>query len=57
MKKIHRRDDSGRVHLYVDVALHDVPESPSQPQQGHPHSYPDDPGPSPPPRGFTDEPF
>lgn len=31
MKKKFKRDDSGRIHRYVDVALHDVPESPSQP--------------------------
>lgn len=31
MKKKFKRDDSGRIHRYVDVALHDVPESPTQP--------------------------
>ncbi|EJN11833.1 phage/plasmid primase, P4 family containing protein [Bradyrhizobium sp. YR681] len=31
MKKKFKRDDSGRIHRYVDVALHDVPEAPSQP--------------------------
>ncbi|MCK1676619.1 phage/plasmid primase, P4 family [Bradyrhizobium sp. 150] len=31
MKKKVKRDDSGRIHRYVDVALHDVPESPTQP--------------------------
>lgn len=41
MKKKFKRDDTGRVHRYVDVALHDVPESPttSHPQQQSP---PDD---------------
>ncbi len=34
MKKKLKRDDTKRVRLYVDVALHDVPESPSHPQ-GH----------------------
>jgi putative DNA primase/helicase len=41
MKKKIKRDDSGRVHLYVDVALHDVPESPSHPQ-GQRSMPPDD---------------
>jgi putative DNA primase/helicase len=41
MKKKFKRDLTGRVHRYVDVALHDVPESPSanHPQQQAP---PDD---------------
>jgi putative DNA primase/helicase len=43
MKKKLKRDDTGRVHFYVDVALHDVPQNPSQsgpdeppPNTGHP---------------------
>lgn len=40
MKKKFKRDDSGRIHRYVDVALHDVPESPTQP--GAQSSPPDD---------------
>jgi len=39
MKKKFKRDDSGRVHRYVDVALHDVPDSPSLPRQ---HKTPND---------------
>jgi putative DNA primase/helicase len=51
MKKKFKRDDSGRIHRYVDVALHDVPEAPSQPgsqssppNDGYqpPSSYPGD---------------
>ncbi|WP_271605798.1 DNA primase family protein [Bradyrhizobium sp. CCBAU 11434] len=45
MKKKIRRDDSKRVHVYVDVMLHDVPESSSGPpahDQVPPHR--DDPG-------------
>ncbi|MCK1583245.1 hypothetical protein IVB03_27705 [Bradyrhizobium sp. 168] len=40
MKKKFKRDDSGRIHRYVDVALHDVPESPHQ--QSAQSSPPDD---------------
>lgn len=36
MKKKFKRDDSGRVHRYVDVALHDVPDSQSQSRQHEP---------------------
>jgi putative DNA primase/helicase len=36
MKKKIRRDDSGRVHIYVGVALHDVPENPTTSQQAAP---------------------
>ena len=36
MKKKFRRDDTGRIHRYVDVALHDVPDSPSQPTRHDP---------------------
>lgn len=36
MKKKFTRNDSGRVHVYVDVALHDVPDSPSHPQSHGP---------------------
>jgi putative DNA primase/helicase len=32
MKKKLKRDDTKRVRVYVDVALHDVPESPSRSQ-------------------------
>jgi putative DNA primase/helicase len=51
MKKKFKRDDSGRVHRYVDVALHDVPESPEHPQTRPP---PDD-GYKPPDRHPEDE--
>jgi putative DNA primase/helicase len=43
MKKKLTRDDTKRVHVYVDVALHDLPESTShsvngpQPHDTHPH--------------------
>ncbi|WP_158669960.1 DNA primase family protein, partial [Bradyrhizobium guangdongense] len=45
MKKKFKRDDSGRIHRYVDVALHDVPESPTQP---HSQTSPPDDGWQPP---------
>jgi len=35
MKKKLTRDDNRRVHVYVDVALHDLPESSASPPQGH----------------------
>lgn len=35
LKKTHPRDDTGRVHVYVDVRLHDVPEPP-QDRNAHP---------------------
>jgi putative DNA primase/helicase len=35
MKKKFKRDDTGRVHRYVDVALHDVPDNPAN---SHPQS-------------------
>ncbi|MBR0687330.1 hypothetical protein JQ594_15470 [Bradyrhizobium manausense] len=44
MKKKLQRDDSKRVHVYVDVALHDLPASP---HQSH----------GPPDSGVADEPF
>jgi putative DNA primase/helicase len=36
MKKKFRRDDSKRVHVYVDVALHDVPQSADHPPRNGP---------------------
>jgi putative DNA primase/helicase len=42
MKKKLKRDDSGRVRIYVDVALHDVPEIAAHPQHDHGPAPPDD---------------
>jgi putative DNA primase/helicase len=51
MKTKLRRDDTGRVRRYLDVALHDVPAMPSD---GHGHAqHRDEPPPHP---GFADEP-
>jgi putative DNA primase/helicase len=36
LKKTHPRDDTGRVHMYVNVRLHDVPDPP--PERGASHS-------------------
>lgn len=40
MKKICPRDDTGRVHVYRGVTLHDVPET--EPQEPPPHAGRDD---------------
>jgi putative DNA primase/helicase len=55
MKKKLKRDDTKRVRVYVDVALHDVPESPSHPHgAAHPPPRDDEPSPHP---GFGDREF
>lgn len=38
MKKKFTRDDTKRVHVYVDVALHDVPQSSVHPNEPPPHT-------------------
>lgn len=47
MKKKLVRDDTGRVRIYVDVALHDVPANTNGPPQAEP----------PPPEWVADQPF
>ncbi len=42
MKKKLKRDDSKRVHVYVDVALHDVPQPPNSSSQADSQSDPRD---------------
>ncbi len=55
MKKKLKRDDTKRVRVYVDVALHDVPESPSH---SHGRSAADPPHDEPPTHpGFADREF
>lgn len=57
LKKKFKRDDSGRVHRYLDVALHDVPDNPENASHSHnqQQSSPPDDGYQPPSKHPDDE--